>query len=472
MSEMKKKLAVNTSILTCTSVMIRLIGMGFNAWLSGRIGPEGVGLFQLIMSVYSLAVMLAVSGMRMAATRLASEAIALGDGTRGVMSACLRVSGGMGLAAMALLFVLADFASGLLGNAETAYPLRVLSLALPFVAMSTSLGGYFTARRRMGVYGVVQMVEQGCRVGLTALILRAFPPDDEHAILAVAAGIVAAEAVSFLCSFSLCLIDMRAERTGRAGGVYARIGRIAVPEAMGSWLRSSLSTAEQILIPRQLEKASPGGGALAVYGTIQGMAMPVISLPSAPMTAMAGMLVPEIAQMRVRGETKRIRRAVVRALKWTILYSCAVAAALLIAADWLADAIYHHPPAAAYIRALALLIPLLYTDSVTDHLLKSLDQQMHCMRLNTIDCMLRLAVVLLFMPGGGTAVYIALIYLSEAFNFIFSLKKLLQITSPAHSKAPADAPRTPMEAYDPYRVKLQCPGSRRRRLSFHRGWQR
>lgn len=65
MTKEKRRLLLNTLLLTGTTLCIQSIGMGFNAWLSQRIGAEGVGLFQQLLSVYVMAIMLAVSGMRL-----------------------------------------------------------------------------------------------------------------------------------------------------------------------------------------------------------------------------------------------------------------------------------------------------------------------------------------------------------------------------------------------------------------------
>ena len=48
---MGKKLVYNTALLTASSLLMRCIGMAFQAWLAGRIGAAGIGLFQLVMSV-------------------------------------------------------------------------------------------------------------------------------------------------------------------------------------------------------------------------------------------------------------------------------------------------------------------------------------------------------------------------------------------------------------------------------------
>ena len=80
---MGKKLVYNTALLTGSSLLMRCIGMAFQAWLAGRIGATGIGLFQLVMSVEMLCTTLAVSGIRFAATRIVAEEI--GSGREGAV---------------------------------------------------------------------------------------------------------------------------------------------------------------------------------------------------------------------------------------------------------------------------------------------------------------------------------------------------------------------------------------------------
>ena len=103
---MGKKLVYNTALLTGSSLLMRCIGMAFQAWLAGRIGATGIGLFQLVMSVEMLCTTLAVSGIRFAATRIVAEEI--GSGREGAVGTavfrCCMYSLLFGCAAAALRF--------------------------------------------------------------------------------------------------------------------------------------------------------------------------------------------------------------------------------------------------------------------------------------------------------------------------------------------------------------------------------
>lgn len=63
----------NAVILTATGLLLRFAGMFFRVWVAGCIGPEGMGLYQLIFTLYTLSVNLATAGISVTATRLVAE---------------------------------------------------------------------------------------------------------------------------------------------------------------------------------------------------------------------------------------------------------------------------------------------------------------------------------------------------------------------------------------------------------------
>ena len=77
-----QKILKNTLLLTAASFLMQTVGVSFNVWLSARLGESGIGLFQLIMTVYNLAVTLGGGGVRLASTRLAVEGEAKQENTR------------------------------------------------------------------------------------------------------------------------------------------------------------------------------------------------------------------------------------------------------------------------------------------------------------------------------------------------------------------------------------------------------
>lgn len=427
----RRRLAVNTALLTAAALLMRCIGLAFQGWLSARIGAAGVGLYQLVLSVDFLCATFAISGIRFAATRLVSEELGCSrqGAVTGATARCLCYSLLFGLAACCVLYLCAGPIGFLwIGDARTVRPLRILAVSLPFLSLSSVMNGYFTAVGRVWKSASVQVTEQLVRIGLTVLLLqRAGTGNLERACAALAAGSAGAEICSFLLLGTVFLLDRRrhAARRERAPRLTGRMLAIALPLAVSAYARSALSTLEHLLVPRGLRACGwSADRALAGYGVIQGMALPVLVFPACVLTALAELIIPDLTAAQVAGRGGEIRRTVRRLLVRCFLFSCAAAAVLFAGGDFLGRTVFHSGEAGLYIRLLAPLVPVMYTDVVVDGCLKGLGQQLWSMGINIFDAAVGVLLVWQLLPLGGLQAYLAILYFGELLNFALSLWRL------------------------------------------------
>ena len=221
--------------------------------------------------------------------------------------------------------------------------------------------------------------------------------------------------------------DRRRHYAAPPGGkrITARMLKIALPLAISAYARSALSTLQHLLVPRGLKAAGySADGALSGYGTIQGMALPIVFFPSCILTAAAELIVPELTEAQVQQNQKEIHKTTAELLRLSLFFSLAVAVFLFLFADLLGQAVYHSGDAGHYIRILAPLIPVMYTDMMVDGCLKGLGQQVWSMAINILDALLGLLLVWQLLPRYALTAYIATIYFTEAVNFALSIKRL------------------------------------------------
>ena len=157
-----KKLLTNTLLLTAAAFLMKTVAVSFNVYLTNKIGADGIGLFQLITAVYGMSITFSVAGIRLAAMRIVADNIALGKyNDRQIMRRCLVYSFICGTVIAALLAGFSEFiGSKWIGDVRSVPSLKVLSLSLPFVAMSAALNGYFTSVKKIVRYTAVQLSEQ------------------------------------------------------------------------------------------------------------------------------------------------------------------------------------------------------------------------------------------------------------------------------------------------------------------------
>ncbi len=434
----------NAFLLTAASLGMRAVGVLFNMYLTGKLGAAGLGRFSLIMSVYNLAVTVASSGIHLAVTRVVAEEAGSGrrHGVRRAMQTGFGYSLFFGVLSGILLYVCsAPIGILWLRDAETIPSLRLLALSLPFLALSTVLNGYFIAMRQAAKGAAVNTLGQMVKIGVTVFCLRMFlPRGTAWSCIALVCGTVASEAISFLLSMLFYLParnrDCALAKTVQSGpaaqaerGVSIYLLRIAVPIALTTYIRSGLLTLEHLLIPMGLQKSGIAAeAALASYGTVHGMVMPVILFPAAFLAAFSGLIIPEIAEYRSKDAHTTVLRTAGRVIRVTLLFSILVSGAMLCFSRELGLVLYQSEEAGKYIRILAALIPVMYLDTMVDAMLKGLDQQVASMRYNIADAAFCAAAAYLLLPKFGIGGYLFLLYASEIFNFSLSLNRLLQVT--------------------------------------------
>ena len=92
-------------------------------------------------------------------------------------------------------------------------------------------------------------------------------------------------------------------------------------------------------------------------------------------------------------------------------------------------AVYKSGEAGHYIRLLAPLVPVMYTDMTIDGCLKGLGQQVWSMGINILDALTGLLLVWWLLPKYALAAYIGIIYFTEILNFVLSLLRLRKVVS-------------------------------------------
>ncbi len=425
----------NAASVSLTALLLRCVSVSFNVYLTEKLGADGIGLYSLVMSVYGFAITVATSGIHLAATRLVAEAEGDARAVRAAMRSALGYSAAFGLGAAILLFTLAPTAATYwLQDARTLPSLRLLALGLPPLAMSSALGGYFAGVRRVHKSSAVQLCEQGTRVAVTICALQlVLPRGLEWACIGVVLGGMLAE----LCSFLLLLFTYLADRHRHfprtpgdtTPGMTRKLCAIALPVAVSAYARSLLLTVEHLLIPICLRKnGATRDASLAAYGTLTSMVMPILLFPSALLSSVSGLLIPEMAELKVRARDDAIHRLAARVLRPALIFSIGAAGVMSCNAWALGNVIYRSSDAAHYIRLLAPLVPVMYLDNTVDAMLKGLGEQVYSMRVNIADATLSVILVALLLPRFGIAGYVVVLYVCEGFNAVCSLYRLLSIT--------------------------------------------
>lgn len=433
-----KTFFINGGLITLCSIILRSIAVSFNVYVANTAGAEAVGLYSLLGGVFGFSVTLALSGLNLALTRLFSEALALKDkkGAIRTLNCCFSLAILFGSISFIMLFSFAKpLAVKYLLEPRAELPLKILSFCLPAIALSSVFNGYFTAVRRAYKNALAQLTEMLAKILFTFLFFSKIPRDTaELACVALVLGSVLSEFCSFGINLTLYIFERfkyfkKTPNADKGSRPYKKILSISMPVALTSYVRSALLSVEHSLIPKGLDKyGASKTNALSLYGTLTGMALPVINFPYALIGSFTSLLIPEVAESHAKGEKRHVKYITFRTYQSCLTFAFCVCGIFFVFSDALGSILYSSSEAAKYIRLLSFLVPIMYADTSTDAILKGLGEQLHCMKVNIADAFLSVTLVAFLVPRYGIVGYIATIYIAEIVNAFFSISRLIKVT--------------------------------------------
>lgn len=433
----RKKIILNALILTLTTMSLGFIGMVFRVYLSNNIGAEGMGLFQIIMSINSMTCTLAISGVRVTITRLVAEELGKGNThkIRGIMKKGLLYCLFFSIISALILFRSSEYISvAWIKDTRAIIPLKILSCSLPFVSISACFSGYFYGTRKVVRSVIADILESVTMMMIIVYALGFFLPKGlEYTCSLVTVGMSVGVIVSAFFCYVMYIFEKNhctnSLNTNNYNFKLTKFVSIAFPIACSAYIQTSLKTVEDILIPNALRRfGSSSSSSLSIFGMVKGMVLPILVFPSIFLASFSTLIIPEIAEANALNKNKLVNYIISKVLKFTLLIAIFATGIFMIFSKELGIAIYKSEQVGLMMRILAPLIPLMYLDRVVDGSLNALNKQMSTLKFNLIDMVTRILMILFLIPKFGVKGFIIVIFASTIINSSLSINKLLKVT--------------------------------------------
>lgn len=420
--------------MTITSLLLRTLGIVFRVFISGRVGAEGMGLYQLVFSVYVLGTTFAAAGIVTAVTRLVAEQLA--RGTPANVRRVMRLSMGLciliGSISAALLYFGAPTIGNWVGDARTVPALAASGLALPFIGVAGCVKGYFMARRRAMPPCISQIFEQAIRIGSILWMLNAA---GDCSLADACRIIIIGDAISETAACLFLLIAYRQDRrritTARTATYPYRtlikpLLGIAVPLTAGRYLSTALRTVENILVPARLTLFTHSDAlSLEQFGAVKGMALPLLFFPAAFLVTVSGLLVPELSDAHALGHTRQVTHLTEQAMHITCIGSILIGCLFTVLGRPLGLLLYDDDTVGLLLQILGPLTPVMYLDSVATGMLKGINEQVHSLWYSVADSAVRITLIWLLLPHFGITGFLFVMLVSNLLTCLLSTHRLL-----------------------------------------------
>ena len=300
-------------IISLGNFFSKLIGAAARIPLTGILGAEGVGLYQLAYPFYCLLLTVSSAGLPSGISRIVARDVRRGGDGKGVFRAAFSLFFLVGMLGSFLMFSLRGVISRLQGE-----DLRMCYVALcPAVVLVSVLSvfrGYFQGRCDMMPTAFSEIAEQVVK-GLFSILLAWFFCDNVlHAVTAVLAAVSLSEGVAVLY---MCRL-YRAERGtkplfSRPAPTYRALLSLTVPVALAAAILPLSQFVDSWLGVRLMRAYSDE--AVALYGLYAGGAVTLVGLPVSICYGFAVSVIPRL------GGKSDARGKALKALGFTLLVS-------------------------------------------------------------------------------------------------------------------------------------------------------
>ncbi len=354
---MRKSFARNAVLLGISTISVRLMGFLFRLLLAHQLTARELGVYQLVLPVVGIIGAICASGLPDAVARLTARMGGAPSKRLLRISLLLALATSLPLSAL-LLFGNGLMATHLFGEASAAPILLALTPLPPLLAVSAVYQGVCLGREDAFHPGLANFCDQALRMAATIGIWAAM--GDRYP------GLFAASA--YFCMSLGQSIGMAVLRRGgrrgiaKDGGVDIRLRNLtaqAAPMTASQLLSSGMRAINELLMPLFIMGTGlTRSEALAQYGMVTGMAIPIAFIPMSLLAPLSTLLSPGIAAQKARSEDQEAQNRAWHSLHFSLIVTSLAAAVVFAWAPQIAHFLYHRDDVAYYIRLVCPIIPM------------------------------------------------------------------------------------------------------------------
>ncbi|WP_243149392.1 oligosaccharide flippase family protein, partial [Colidextribacter sp. OB.20] len=437
MSEKMLSAGKGAIFLTALSAVSQVLGFFYRVVLSRLVGAEVMGLYQLVMPVYSVIMSLTAVGVTSACSNLTSQHLALGSRRAAdqTVRTCLRLFFLLLLPVGTVVILGSDAISVyLLGDARTQLGLVLLVPCAALTGVENIHKHFFYGSGVVRPPAVVELLEQFVRTAaVIALLLLFLPQYPERVVGLIVAGMVICEVFSSCTLVALYRRRMgRSTLTGReeTGRVRRRrIFSIALPVGLNALLGNLMGAANSALIPQKLvEGGLDRSAAVSQFGVVCGMTMPMLSLPIVFLGALNLVLVPRLSRACALNRPGEVRRLASQAISAVALLTLPCMALMVVVGPDLGRAMFHQEGVGEHLIPLACVMAMSCYCSVLCAALNGVGRQRAVAAISLLGGAVQLAFTLALvpLPGVGMRGYVAGAVASTALELGLCLRQLVR----------------------------------------------
>ncbi len=311
----------NASIVTGLSVAERCLGFLYRIALSRFIGAEGLGIYQVALSLFSLFLTLGTGGVPITLSRMLAKNKAEGGKQEGsLLSSGILLALSLTMPVCLIVWLFGGKMSFLFSDMRSRSALNILLSSMGFSAVYAVIRGYFWGHKQFLAASVLEMAEEIVMVIVGVFLLKNVSSPQMGAERASAALVIS---YVFSCVLALVWFLRVGGRFKSPKSTFQPLCTSAMPITLVRASSSLVHSAVALLFPAMLLHVGMSQTqALGAFGVISGMVLPVLFIPATLIGSLALVLVPELSEDYYSHNDLRLQKNIERGLRFAFLVAC------------------------------------------------------------------------------------------------------------------------------------------------------
>ncbi len=345
-----------TALVTAFTIFEHALGFVYRIILSRTLGPEGLGVYQVALTVFAVFLTISSSGLPITLSRTISKHRARGylAGENKATTAAIMLSAAVSGAITLILFLLRTPFSCIFSDPRSADVFYIVLPGLTFTSVYAMIRGSFWGNKRFFAYSLIELIEEIIMilVGVALLVFTAGTIADVNK-----AGV--AVLISYLCSFTIASLYFwsKGGRLRSPKGEIMPLLRSSLPVTAMRTLSSLAGSLISVLFPlRMMAAGMSRAQAMSAYGIIGGMVMPVLMIPNSFISSIALVLVPEMAECYYKKDREKLAALTAKALNAAFLLAGALIPLFLSCGEGVGIFLFRNAESGKLIASSALML--------------------------------------------------------------------------------------------------------------------
>lgn len=409
-------------IVTVFSVCEKFLGFLYRVYLSRTIGPEGMGVYQVALSVFALLFTITCSGTPITVSRLMTKYRQQKrfDRASKVVTAGLAFTVFIALPITIGFYLFKGGFSVIFTDRRSSKVFYVVLPALVFTSVYSVLRGVFWGNKDFLSYSAIELLEELCMI-VVGVVLIERATDLFSGILGAGIAVL----ISYLFSFTLASIVffVRKNKLTNPKTEFRPLLSSALPVTAMRTANSLVSSLVSVVLPiRLIASGLSSGQAMSAYGAMLGQAMPLLSIPSTLIGSFILVLVPTLSENYYSNNHENLKTDIEKAIGFTLTVSCLFVPVFTVCGEEIGMLIFGNAESGKYLTASAFLMIFMGTSSITSSVLNSIGLENKTLIYFIIATVFMLLAVIVLPP------FIGIYSIVFGFALVYLITTVLNLT--------------------------------------------